>query len=101
MELWTLEHRVFEYEHFFRNGESITAVQREFRREFNIHRNDHVPKCDTILRWVNNLRTSGSFMEKKKKKNLQRELSRTSKGSEKRFCEVQAALLGDILQKFK
>jgi len=65
MEPWTLEHRVFAYESFVRNGESITAVQREFRREFNIHRNDHVPKRDTILRWVNNLRTSGSLMKKK------------------------------------
>ena len=42
----------------------MTAVQRAFRRRFNIHRNDSVPARDTILRWVNNLRTGGSIMKK-------------------------------------
>lgn len=65
MEPWTLEQRVFAYDCFVRSGESVTAVQREFRRRFNIHRNDSVPTRDTILRWVHNLRTGGSIMKKK------------------------------------
>lgn len=62
---WTLEQRVFAYDCFVRSGESVIAVQREFRRRFNVHRNDSVPARDTILRWVNNLRTGGSIMKRK------------------------------------
>jgi hypothetical protein len=61
MNLWTLEHRVFAYECFVKSGESVTSVQREFRRRFKIHRNDSVPSRNTILLWVNNLRSRGSL----------------------------------------
>lgn len=65
MEPWTLEQRIFAYDCFVKSGESVTAVQRQFRRRFNVNRNDSVPARDTILRWVNNLRTGGSIMKKK------------------------------------
>lgn len=65
MASWSLEQRMFAYDCFVRNGESVTTVQREFHRRFNVHRNDSVPARDTILRWVNNLRTGGSIMKKK------------------------------------
>lgn len=65
MEPWTLDQRLYAYDSFVRNDESVTAVQRDFRRQFNIHRNASVPSRNTILRWVNNLRTSGSILKKK------------------------------------
>ena len=65
MEQWNLEHRIFAYDCFVKNEESVIAVQREFRRRFNIHRNESVPCRNTILRWVNNFRTEGCIMKKK------------------------------------
>ncbi|XP_073407316.1 uncharacterized protein [Dendrobates tinctorius] len=62
---WTIEHRVFAYDSFVKNNECITAVQREFRRHFNIHRNQAVPARNTILRWVEALRTRGTLMNKR------------------------------------
>ena len=61
MTLWTIEHRVFAYDSFVKNNESVTAVQHEFRRHFKIHRNDSVPARNTILRWVKSLRTRGTI----------------------------------------
>ena len=34
---WTIEHRVFAYDSYVKNNESVTAVGREFRHHFNIH----------------------------------------------------------------
>jgi hypothetical protein len=65
MEQWTLEHRMFVYDCYVRSGESVTAVQREFRRRFNFRRQDSVPTRNTILRWITNLRTRGSIMKNK------------------------------------
>lgn len=65
MALWTIEHRVFSYDSYVKNDESVTAVQREFRRHFNIHRNEAVPTRNTILRWVNALRTRGTLMNRR------------------------------------
>ena len=66
MAQWNLEHRIFAYDCFVRNGESVIAVQREFRRRFNVHRNESVPSRNTILRWVTNFRAEGCIMKKKK-----------------------------------
>lgn len=41
------------------------AVQREFRRHFNMHRNLAVPACNTILCWVKILLTRGTLLSKK------------------------------------
>ena len=65
MEPWTVEHRVFAFECFVRNNESVTAVQREFRRHFNIHRNIGVPSRNTILRWVESLRRRGELINRR------------------------------------
>jgi hypothetical protein len=59
MEQWTVEHCMFAYDAYVKNAESITAVQRLFRVHFNLGRYGIVPSCNTILRWVNNLRTTG------------------------------------------
>ncbi|XP_076043601.1 uncharacterized protein LOC143026680 isoform X2 [Oratosquilla oratoria] len=63
MALWTIEHRVFAYDSYVKNNESVTAVQCEFGRHFNIHQNEAVPTHNTILCWVNALRTRGTLME--------------------------------------
>lgn len=65
MEPWTVEHRVFAYDCFVRNNESVTVVQREFRRHFNIHRNRAVPSRNTILRWVESLRRRGELINRR------------------------------------
>lgn len=65
MDLWSLEHRVFAFECFVTNGESVTVVQREFRRRFGIDRHGHVPSRNTILKWVKHLRTKGSLLKTK------------------------------------
>jgi len=65
MERWMLRHCWIAYDSFVRSGESITATQRLFRREFNVDRHGAVPSHNTILRWVENFRTTGSIMNKK------------------------------------
>ena len=58
MEQWMLQHCLFAYDSFVQSGESITATQRLFRREFNVDRHRAVPSRNTILRWVENFRTT-------------------------------------------
>lgn len=65
MERWTVEHRMFAYDAFVQNGESVLTVQRLFRIHFNRGRRGNVPSRNTILSWVNNLRTTGSIVKKK------------------------------------
>ena len=60
---WTIEHRVFAYDSYVKNNESITAVKREFRRRFNIHRNQSIPTHNIIVRWVNALYTQGTLLD--------------------------------------
>lgn len=43
----------------------MTTVQRTFLRTFYIHRNYFDPTHDTILRWINNLRTRATLMKNK------------------------------------
>jgi hypothetical protein len=47
------------------NAESVTAAQRLFHVHFNLGRRGIVSSCNTILRWVNNLRATGSVVKKK------------------------------------
>jgi len=61
MEQWTVEHRMFAYDAYVQNGESVTAVQRLFRVHFKLGRRDTVPSRNTIL----SLRTTGSIVKKK------------------------------------
>ncbi|XP_044762173.1 uncharacterized protein LOC123319326 [Coccinella septempunctata] len=65
MTAWGVRHRMFAFEAFIKNGESVVATQRLFRREFNIGRHGAVPSRNTILKWVNDLRTTGNVMKKK------------------------------------
>lgn len=67
MEQWSSEHRSFVVETYFKNGDSVVATQRHFRRHFNVGRQGHVPSRNTILLWVNTFRTTGSTLKQKPK----------------------------------
>jgi hypothetical protein len=60
MKRWSVEHRAFSMETYFKNNDSVFMAQRFFRRHFNIHRNNSVPSCNTTLLWVRNLRETAS-----------------------------------------
>ena len=60
MEHWNAERRVFAVEQFFRNSDSVVTVQRLFRRKINVERRGAIPDRNTILRWVEAFRTTGS-----------------------------------------
>jgi len=65
MAQWTVEHRMFAYDAYVQNGESVTAVQRLFRVHFNLGRRDTFSSRNTILRWIQSLRITGSIVKKK------------------------------------
>ena len=65
MQQWDVEHRVLAFKQFsFRNNDSVVTVQRLFRRQFNVARNGAIPDRNTILRWVESFRTTGSVMKR-------------------------------------
>jgi len=64
MQQWNVEHRVFAVEQFFRNNDSVVTVQRLFRRQFNVARDGAIPDRNTIIRWVESFRTTGSVMKR-------------------------------------
>ena len=65
MAQWTVQHRMFAYDAYVQNGESVTAVKRLSRVRFNLGRWDTIPSHNTILRWIHSLRTTGSIVKKK------------------------------------
>jgi len=65
MERWSVQHRVFVVEQFFRNNDSVVTVQRIFRQYFRVGRHGAVPGRNTVLRWVAAFRSTGSVMKKK------------------------------------
>lgn len=65
MDRWSVEHRAFAVETFFKNNGSATVTQRVFRRHFDIGRNGKVPTRQTILNWVTQFRTTASIVNKK------------------------------------
>ena len=64
MEQWTVQQRVFTYDAYTRNGDSVVGAQREFRRHFNIGRHGGVPGRKTILKWVRQFRATGNLAPK-------------------------------------
>jgi hypothetical protein len=62
---WTGAQSAFAVKAFYKNGDSFVIVQREFRREFGIHRNRTVPSAHAIKTWVRNLEATGSTLKKK------------------------------------
>ena len=64
MELWTGAQRAFAAKAFYKNGDSFVIAQREFRREFGIHRNRAVPSGRAIRTWVRNFKATGLTLKK-------------------------------------
>jgi len=50
---------------FYKNGDSFVIAQREFRREFGIHRNRAVPSARAIKTWVRKFEATGSTLKQK------------------------------------
>jgi len=65
MEPWTGAQSAFAVKAFYQNSDSFVIAQREFRREFGIHRNRAVPSAHTIRTWVRNFEATGSALKKK------------------------------------
>jgi len=65
MEPWTGAQSVFGVKAFYENSDSFVIAQREFRREFRIHRNRTVPSPHAIKTWFRNLEATGSTLKKK------------------------------------
>ena len=71
------EHRAFVVEEFLKNGESVIATPRSFRRHFSLSRHDPAPTGKTIHQWVSNFRQTSSALKRKSPGR-----PRTSTGSE-------------------
>jgi transposase len=65
MEPWSGAQRAFAVKTFYKNGDSFVIAQREFRRQFGIHRNRAVPSAHAIKTWVRNFEDTGSTLKKK------------------------------------
>jgi len=65
MELWTGAQGAFAVKAFHQNGDSFVTAQREFRREFVIHRNRAVSSANAIKTCVRNFEALGSILKKK------------------------------------
>jgi transposase len=65
MESWTGAQCAFTVKAFYKNGDNFVIAQREFRREFGIHRNRAVPSAHAIKTWVRNFEATGSTLKKK------------------------------------
>jgi transposase len=65
MESWTGAQRAIAVKAFYKNGDSFVIAQREFRREFGIHRNRAAPSAHAIETWVRNFEATGSTLKKK------------------------------------
>jgi len=65
MEPCTGVQHAFVVKAFYKNGGNFVIFQREFRREFGIHRNRAVPSANAIKTWVQNSEVTGSTLKKK------------------------------------
>jgi hypothetical protein len=50
---------------FYKSGDSFVIAQRQFQREFRIHRTRAVPSAHDIKTWVQNFEATGSTLKKK------------------------------------
>jgi len=65
MERWSVQHRAFTAETYYKNNDSVVLTRQIFRRYFNILRNDSVPSCNTLLLWVGDFRETASATKRK------------------------------------
>ena len=66
MDHFKKEERAFAVECYFRCGESVKCVQREFRKRFAIPPRGRIPQRATILNWVKNFRLSSNANDRVK-----------------------------------
>jgi hypothetical protein len=64
MEPWTGAQCAFAVKAFYENGDTFVIAQREFRREFGIHRIRVVTSVHAIKAWVRNFEASSSTLRK-------------------------------------
>jgi hypothetical protein len=64
MMLWTLQHQVFVFENYIETR-SVIAVHHHFCIQFTVERHGNIPDHNTILRWVEAFRATGSVMKRK------------------------------------
>jgi len=98
---WNVEHRVFAVERFYTNSDSVVTVQRLFRRDFNVERRPAIPDRNTILRWVEAFRTTGSFHSSRNRSCAAKILERAMQSYEEwlRMCVRQEGRhLTDIIR---
>jgi hypothetical protein len=62
---WTGARRAVAVKAFYKNGDNFVIAQREFRRQFGIHRNRAVSSAHAIMTWVRIFEDTGSILEKK------------------------------------
>lgn len=60
-----------------KNRLSVTAVQRDLRRRFNIHQNQAVPICNTIIRWIHAIRKRDTLMNSRSVERVRQSLLRS------------------------
>jgi hypothetical protein len=65
MDPWNGAQSSFAVKAFYKYGDSFVIAQREFRREFGIHRNCAVPSAHAIKTWVRIFEATGSTLKKK------------------------------------
>ena len=63
--LWSIEHRTFVVETYFKCGDSVIAAQRQFRTHFGVGRHGRVPNRKNILLWIRNFRQTSSALKRK------------------------------------
>jgi len=86
---WNVQHRVFAVEQFFRNSDSVVSVQRLFRRKFIVERRGAIPDRNTILRWVEAFRTTGSVMKSVHEQTTHDRRAETLHSSRNRSCAAK------------
>lgn len=64
--LWPTEQRAFAVKAYFSHGHSFIAVQRAFRRHFEIPPRGRVPDRKSILMWVEAFKTTGNVSKRRK-----------------------------------
>jgi hypothetical protein len=65
MEQWTDAQHAFAVKAFYKNSDSLVIAQREFRREFGVHRNRAVPSAHAIKTWVQHFEATGFKLKMK------------------------------------
>jgi hypothetical protein len=65
MEQWSGSELAVAVSAYYRNGDSVIAAQRAFRRHYEIPPRGHVPSAHTIRTWVRNFEETGSALKKK------------------------------------